>query len=408
MALLPVEEALARLLSDAAPLDAAERVPLHEAGGRVLAQDLVALRTQPPFSASAMDGYAVRAADIAAVPTELSVIGNSAAGHAFSGHVGAGQTVRIFTGAPLPAGADTVLIQENTEPAGEGRIRALDATAKGRHIRPLGLDFHEGETLIAAGAQMDAGRLTLAAAMNHPMLPVRRKPRIAVLATGDELVAPGGLLGRAQIIASNSYGVAALVREAGGAVMDLGIAGDSDAALGAAVSRAEEENADILVTLGGASVGEHDLVRQALTARGMALDFWKIAMRPGKPLMFGRLDGRRVLGLPGNPVSSMVCAELFLRPLVRRLAGLPDDDRQRPALLGCAMPENDERQDYVRARLAVRSDGAWIATPFSRQDSSMMKVFAEAGALIVRPPRAPAAEAGEPCRIHLLREPERG
>ena len=316
MALLPVEDALGRLLSDVSALTDTVTVPLREADGRVLACDLVAKRTQPPFPASAMDGYAVRHADIATVPSELTVIGQSAAGHGFSGEVGKGEAVRIFTGAPLAAGADTVVIQENVERLSQTRIRVVEAAGPGRHIRGAGLDFDEGEKLLEAGDRLDAGRLMLAAAMNHATLPVRRRPLVGILATGDELVAPGEEPGPDQIIASNTFGVAAIVEEAGGEVLDLGIAADRRETIQAAVDAAEREEVDVLVTLGGASVGDHDLVQEALTGRGMVLDFWKIAMRPGKPLMFGRLGTRRVLGLPGNPVSSMVCAHLFLRPLV--------------------------------------------------------------------------------------------
>lgn len=406
--LLPVEDALKRLLAGAEPIAEVESVPLHEASGRVLAEDVTATRTQPPFSASAMDGYAVRASDIARVPAELAVIGQSAAGHGFSGELRAGEAVRIFTGAPLPAGADTVLIQENAEAIDAGRIRTLDATAQGRHIRDAGLDFREGEMLLPAGSLIDAGRLTLAAAMNHAFLPVRRRPVVAILATGDELVCPGETPGPDQIVASNTYGVATIAREAGGVVADLGIVCDRTEAISDSVDRAVAAKADILVTLGGASVGDHDLVQGALTARGMDLDFWKIAMRPGKPLMFGRLGALRVLGLPGNPVSTLVCAHLFLRPLVRRLAGLAPSQRLRDAVLGDALPENDSRQDYVRAGLARDAGGGLVATPFDRQDSSMMKVFALADCLIVRKPHAPASAAGDACRIELLRDPDSG
>lgn len=405
MALLPVDDALRRLLADAEPISEAEIVSLHEGYGRVLTQDLIAARTQPPFAASAMDGYAVRAADIADAPVELRLIGQSAAGHGFAGELRSGEAVRILTGAPVPAGADTILIQENSERTGD-RLRVLDATAKGRHIREAGLDFREGEMLIPAGSRMDAGRLTLAAAMNQAVLSVRRRPVVAILATGDELVRPGEVPGPDQIVASNTYGVAAIVHESGGIALDLGIVADRTEAIAEAVDRSEAAGADILVTLGGASVGDHDLVQPALTARGMTLDFWKVAMRPGKPLMFGRLAGRRVLELPGNPVSTLVCAHLFLRPLVRRLAGLPAAERRRSAVLGSAMAENDHRRDYVRARLSLGDDGTLIAWPFGRQDSSMMKTFALADCLIVREANTPAAAAGETCAIELLREPD--
>ena len=368
MALLPVEEALERLLSDVSPLQDVVTVALRHARGRVLAGDLAARRTQPPFTASAMDGYAMRQDDIATVPSELTVVGQSAAGHGFAGEVGKGEAVRIFTGAPLPAGTDTVVIQENVERLPGTRVRVLEGSAPGRHIRRAGLDFEEGEKLIEAGDRLDAGRLMLAAAMNHATLPVRRRPLVGILATGDELVAPGEEPGPDQIVASNTFGVAAIVEEAGGDVLDLGIAGDRREAIQAGIDAAERGGADVLVTLGGASVGDHDLVQDALTGRGMVLDFWKIAMRPGKPLMFGRLGTRRVLGLPGNPVSSMVCAQLFLRPLVTRLAGLPSVDPVFDAVLGKAMPENDHRQDYVRATLGRRPDGTLVATPFDLQE----------------------------------------
>ncbi len=405
MALLPVEDALARLLSDVRPLDDAEAVPLRHANGRVLAHDLVAARTQPPFPASAMDGYAVRHADLAVLPAELAVIGQSAAGHGFAGNVGPGQAARVFTGAPLPEGTDTVVIQEDTERLDGNRVRIVEAPGHGRHVRKPGLDFRKGDTLLRAGERMDPGRLMLAAAMNFAAIPVRRRPLVGILATGDELVAPGEEAGADQIVASNGVGVAAIVEEAGGEALDLGIARDDLDALGDAIDAAERRGADVLVTLGGASVGDHDLVQKALVGHGMALDFWRIAMRPGKPLMSGRLGARRVLGLPGNPVSSMVCAHLFLRPLVARLAGREPGEPLADALLGKGMNENDHRRDHVRAALARRADGRLVATPFDLQDSSMMRTFAQSGALIVREPHAPAAEAGEPCRIYVLREP---
>lgn len=404
MSLMPVAEALQRLLGDAGALTDHEELPLDQAAGRVLAEDLTAARNQPPFPASAMDGYAVRAADTAA-GAELAVIGESAAGHAFSDGLSGGQAVRIFTGAPVPEGADAILIQENAEALGGGRIRMLEPVETGRHIRPEGIDFKAGERVLEAGSVLDAGRLTAAAAMNLPMLKVLRRPRIALLATGDELVAPGAKPRADQIIASNSFGVAAIAREAGAEVVDLGIAADTTEALGAAIRKAQEAKADILVTLGGASVGDHDLVQDAMKAAGMTLDFWKIAMRPGKPLMSGRLGPMRILGLPGNPVSSLVCAHLFLKPLARRIAGLPEAGDAGKGILGRDLPENDRRQDYLRARISRDSEGRLVATPHERQDSSLMRLFAEADALVIRPPHAPPASAGEPCDIVFLRRP---
>ena len=286
----------------------------------MLARDLKALRTQPPFANSAMDGYAVRAADTANASATLTVIGESAAGRAFAGAVGPGEAVRIFTGAPMPEGADAIVIQEDVRREGE-RIRLSGAVPAGDNVRQAGMDFRAGEALIAAGRRLTPRDVALAAAANHTALIVRRRARVAILATGDELVAPGGSLGPAQIIASNNFAVAGVVEACGGVAIDLGIAVDELGALKAAVGRARDAKADVLVTLGGASVGDHDLVQQALVAAGMELGFWRIAMRPGKPLMHGRLGAMRVLGLPGNPTSSMVCAVLFLRPLLRALHG---------------------------------------------------------------------------------------
>ena len=399
--LLPVDEALSRLLADAGPLPS-EPVAIADAAGRVLAADIVALRTQPPFAASAMDGYAVRAADIASLPATLRVIGQAPAGLHYAGAVGPGEAVRIFTGAPVPAGADAILLQEDARPAGDRMVEALESTAPGRHIRRAGLDFETGDRLLDKGRRLDPAALSLAAAANHPHVDVIRRPLVAILATGSELVAPGVEPGPGQIVASNSYGVAAIAREAGAAILDLGIAPDDQAAMAAAVRKALQAEADIIVTLGGASVGDHDLVREVLTSEGMKLDFWKIAMRPGKPLMFGRLGATRVLGLPGNPVSGLVCAYLFLKPLVATLGGLPSKPDIRDAVLGSAMKANDHRQDYVRARIAC-DDGRLVASAFDIQDSSMLRTLAAADALIVRPPDAPAAAAGDPCRVLMLR-----
>ena len=399
--LLSVEEALAMILDGACPLDP-EEVALDDAAGRALAADVAAGRDQPPFAASAMDGYAVRAADVAAVPATLALVGRSAAGERHTGRVGPGEAVRIFTGAPVPEGADTILIQENAEDDGHGTVTALASVEAGRHIRRAGQDFAAGETVLTRGRRLDAAALSLAAAANHPRLAVVRKPLVAVLSTGDELVPPGVEPAPDQIVASNAYGVAALVRDAGGRVLDLGIAPDEEGRLRACIRHALDAGADMIVTIGGASVGELDLVGAALAAEGMEPGFWKIAMRPGKPLMFGRFGRVRVLGLPGNPVSALVCGHLFVKPLVGALAGLSRAPDLREAVLGAAMKANGQRQDHVRAVAEIR-DGRLTATPFAVQDSSMLKTMAAANALVVRPPDAPPAKAGEACRVLMLR-----
>ncbi|WP_117191129.1 molybdopterin molybdotransferase MoeA [Rhizobium terrae] len=403
MALLPVSEAKSRLLNRAKPIETLETVPLGEANGRVLATGLAARLTQPPFHASAMDGYALNAADAPAIGTELTVIGSAAAGYAFEGALGQGETVRIFTGAPLPEGADSILIQEDAEKLEGDRIRTRFEVVKGRHVRPRGQDFSEGEIVLPAGTVLDFSHLTVAAAMNHPELPVYRRPRVAVLATGDELLPPGETPGSAQIIASNTFGIAALVRDNAGEVLDLGIVRDRQADIAAAIERARNEKVDVLVTLGGASVGDHDLVQSTLKAAGMELDFWRIAMRPGKPLMVGALGDMQVLGLPGNPVASLVTGMLFLEPLLRKLARLPERQREVQGVTAKTLGPNDQRQDYLRARLSRDRDGNLVAEAFEKQDSSMMKIFAHSDGLIVRPAHASELPAGAPCPVLLLR-----
>ncbi|MEZ2127484.1 MULTISPECIES: gephyrin-like molybdotransferase Glp [unclassified Sinorhizobium] len=402
MSLLPVADAQARLLDKAKPVAQTERVPLLEATRRVLAVDLTARLTQPPFNASAMDGYALRAEDAGEPGAILKVIGTSAAGYAFDGAIGKGEAVRIFTGAPIPSGADSILLQEDAEKLDDA-IRTTYSVRQGQHVRPLGQDFTEGEAVLTAGTMLDFSRLTVASAMNHAELTVLRRPLVAVLATGDELVAPGTEPGPAQIIASNTFGIAALIREAGGELLDLGIVPDDKAAIAAAIDRARSAKADVIVTLGGASVGDRDLVQATLIEAGMQLDFWRIAMRPGKPLMVGNFGDTYVLGLPGNPVSSLVCGLLFLEPLVRKLAGLSPMKRESTAEAAVVLPANDKRQDYVRARLTRSSSGALLVEPFGKQDSSMMKIFAHSDCLIIRPPHAPELPAGMPCPVLLLR-----
>jgi molybdopterin molybdotransferase len=401
VALMPVAEALARVLAYAEPL-AQEPAPLAEAHGRVLASDLAALRTQPPADVSAMDGYAVRAADVASVPARLRLVGEVAAGHPFEGTVAAGEAARIFTGGVVPPGADTIVIQENT--AREGDIVIVTTAAgSGKHVRLAGLDFARGAVLLAKGRRLTDRDLALAAAMNHPTVPVYRRPRLAVLATGDELVMPGATPGFGEIVYSNGYATMALARREGCEVVDLGIVPDRLAETAAAVRRARDLGADVLVTSGGASVGDYDLVQKALAAEGLALSFWKVALRPGRPMMHGRLGAMHVLGLPGNPVSAYVCAVLFLIPLIRRLAGRSDvEPAPEAALLGCDLAANDERADYMRATLAAGTEGLPVATPAPLQDSSMLTPLAGADCLLIRAPHAPAAKAGSRCTILKL------
>jgi len=401
VALMPVAEALTRVLADAEPL-AAEATPLADAHGRVLAADVVALRTQPPADVSAMDGYAVRSADVAKVPVKLKIIGEVAAGHPFRGTIGAGEAARIFTGGVLPPGADTIVIQENTSREGEAVV-VITPSGKGKHVRDEGLDFKSGAVLLAKGRRLTDRDLALAAAMNHPTVPVHRCPKVALLATGDELVMPGGTPGFGQIVYSNGYATMAAARQEGCEVVDLGIVPDRLVETAAAVRCARDLGADILVTSGGASVGDYDLVREALASEGLALSFWKVALRPGRPMMHGRLGRMHVLGLPGNPVSAYVCTVLFLLPLIRRLAGRSDVvPPTETARLGCDLPANDERADYLRATLAISPDGVPVATPAPVQDSSMLMPLARADCLLVRAPLAPAAKAGESCSIIRL------
>ena len=394
--LIPVAEALARVLAAAQPLEA-EEVGLTEAFGRTLAGPVTAGRTQPPFANSAMDGYALRAADAGA---RLRVVGESAAGRAYEGELGPGETARIFTGAPLPRGADCIALQEEARRDGEF-VTLEGAVRAGDHVRTVGLDFRAGDALLAAGRRLSARDVALIAAANRPTASVRRKPRVAILATGDELRAPGEALGPAQIVASNNFFVAGLVRRQGAEAIDLGIAADLPEALAERIAAARAARADVLVTLGGASVGDYDLVQQALTDAGMELGFWRIAMRPGKPLMFGRIGALLALGLPGNPTSSAVCGLLFLAPLLRALVGDAQAgvDKSEAATLAVDLPANGPREDYMRATLTRAASGGWTATPARAQDSSLVRTLADAEGLIVRPPQAPAARAGEACRV---------
>ena len=399
--MISVAKALARILAPL-PLMPAETVALDVAAGRVLAEDAVARLTQPAVSVSAMDGYAVRAEDLAEVPARLTCVGEAPAGAAYAGTLRAGQAVRIFTGAPLPDGADAIVIQENTERAdGSDEVVMRETVARGRYVREAGLDFSTGDVGIPTGTRMAPRHVALAAAMNIPWLMVRRKPRIALLATGDEIVRPGDPIAPSQIVSSNALGLTGLVRSAGGEAIDLGIARDNEASLRALAAGAR--GADMLVTLGGASVGDHDLVKEVLGEIGLDLDFWKIAMRPGKPLMFGRFADAMMLGLPGNPVSSLVCGLIFLAPAIHAMLGLSTREAEKEfAPLAHDLAANDEREDYLRARLLVGDDGTVRVAPFEKQDSSMLSTMASADCLALRPPHAAAAKAGEEIEIIRL------
>jgi molybdopterin molybdotransferase len=397
--MITVPEARSRILAAFKPL-AAEQVALTAALGRVLAEDVTARVTQPPAAVSAMDGYAVRSADIAKVPVRLRVVGSIAAGHAYDGAVKNGEAARIFTGAALPSGADAVVIQEDTTAEGD-HVQVRASVSAGRHVRAAGTDFNKGDTLLKAGRMLTARDIGIAAAMNAPWLRVARRPRVAILATGDEVVMPGDAIGPTQIVSSNSLSLSAFVTACGGAPIHLGIAPDNLDMLRTMARSAA--GADLLVTSGGASVGEHDLVQKALGQAGMELDFWKIAMRPGKPVIFGRIGSTPVLGLPGNPVSALVCSTLFLRPAIEAMLGRTISEAPMPtALLGRDLPENDSREDYLRAEISYDDAGRCVATPFPKQDSSMLSLMARADCLIVRPIRAPAIKAGSTVPIVVL------
>lgn len=404
--MIPVAEALEKVVSGVRAVST-EQVALNDGLGRVLAEDVAARLTQPPQAVSAMDGYAVRAADVASVPVTLTQIGESAAGGHFDGTVGAGDCVRIFTGAPVPAGADTIVIQEDTT-VEDTTITVSEGAPAGKFIRPAGLDFSEGEVLLNTGAILTARDLGLAASMNVPWLQVRRRPRIAILATGNEVVMPGDPRGPDQIISSNSVALNAYVRALGGEPVNLGIATDDEASLKEHLDGAR--GCDLLVTIGGASVGDYDLVRQVLGDKGLELTFYKVAMRPGKPLIFGKLgngDGAvPVLGLPGNPVSAGVTSVLFLKPAIQTMLGVQQTSTPHlTAILGCDLGENDMRQDYLRATLNRDDEtGTLVATPFPKQDSAMMARLAQADCLVIRAPFAPPAKAGETVSILPLHD----
>jgi len=403
--MISVEEARERILTSLSP-SGKQALALSEGWGRVLASDLVARLTQPPADMSAMDGYAVRSDDLAdTLPIQLRVVGHAPAGGSYPAEVKSGETVRIFTGGPLPEGADCIVIQENVDaPAGDavGAIVTIsEPVAAGTFVRSAGLDFTAGERLISVGRRLTSRDIGLAAAMNHPWLSVFQRPRIGILATGDEVVMPGDPLQPNQIVSSNSHALAAFIRAHGGEPVNLGIAGDTREALETAL--AGIGTCDLLVTTGGASVGTHDLVGEVLGGGSDSLDFWRIAMRPCKPLMFGHAGKIPLLGLPGNPVSSLVCATLFLAPALEKLSGTPVvSPRMTHAVLGEALGENDRREDYLRGTVIERPDGALVATAYKRQDSSMLCLLTHANCLIKRAPHAPAAKEGSSVEIiHL-------
>ena len=396
--MISVEEARARIL-DALRAEPAEIVALANAWNRVTAEHVTARLTQPPADVSAMDGYALRAMD-GVIDADLRVIGAAPAGHPFDGQVGPGEAIRLFTGSVFPTGADAILLQEDATRRGD-RVRVNDAAVAGRHIRRAGQDFAAGDVVIRAGRRLTARDIGLAAAANYPWLSVHCRPRVAILATGDEIAMPGEPIPPGGIVSSNSHALAALVQAAGGEAIILPVARDQEAAISAVADTVV--GMDMLVTTGGASVGDHDLVIAALKARGMTLDFWQIAMRPGKPLLFGQLGVTPVLGLPGNPVSALVCAILFLLPALARLSGLADASPPvSSAFLGTPLKQNDRRADHLRAALHIDEDGRLVVTPFPVQDSAMLRRLASADALVLRAPNAPALPEGAEVRIIRL------
>ncbi len=389
--MIRVDEAGARIRRHLARLPF-EEVALSQAAGRVLAVDVVSKVTKPSAAVSSMDGYAVRAVDTAAAPTTLDIVGEAAAGHALSGSIGPGEAVRIFTGGVLPGGADSVVIQENAVRDGS-RVTVRESVPEGRFVRQRGLDFAEGDAAGLAGRLLGPREIGLIASMNASWVQVARRPRIAIMGTGDELVRPGDVPRSDQVVSSNSLVLGALVTQAGGEAINLGIARDNRQSILDCLRRAA--GSDILVVTGGMSVGEHDLVRRVMDEQGMDLDFWKVAMRPGKPLAFGLLNSMPVLGLPGNPVSTLVCGHLFLRPAMHVMLGRVDSDTgEETAITTTDLAANDERQDYLRATQVRGASGRLEVTAFDRQDSSMVAVLASASCFIIRAPHAPAVAAG--------------
>jgi molybdopterin molybdotransferase len=394
--MLSVRDAHARIIAAFEPLPP-EMVSIADAAGRVLADTPAARLTQPPADLSAMDGYAVRAEDVPAAPATLRLVGQAPAGGSYDHALKPGETVRIFTGGPLPMGADSIVIQEDTK-AEADRITILEEPRIGRHVRKAGLDFAAGEGPVQAGRRLTARDVALIAAMNVPWLSVRRKPRVAILSTGDELVMPGEPVGRNRIVSSSGIAVAALVRAWGGEPILFDIARDDAALIEQRIAAGAQH--DLLITLGGASVGDHDLVQAALKAQGFTMDFWRIAMRPGKPLMFAARARARVLGLPGNPVSTMVCSLMFVKPAMERMLGQSGDlIATIPARLAVDLKPNDTREDYVRSKLMPGKDGVPLVEPHPVQDSSMLSVLAASDALLVRPAHDAPRKAGDTVQV---------
>ncbi|MBL4802270.1 MAG: molybdopterin molybdotransferase MoeA [Emcibacter sp.] len=403
MSLMPVEHALDIISKSFSHLEK-EDIPLSEAMGRTTACDHVAALTQPPFNASAMDGYALLAEDVANCPVELTVIGEAPAGKSYDGEVQPGTTVRIFTGAPVPKGADTVIMQENTERLSEQTVRIVTGAQQGRNIRPAGNDFAKGQKLVDAGTVLTSRHIGMMAAANIATVTVTRKPRIALLSTGDELVEVGLSVGPDQIISSNNLLLSGLITENGGTAVDLRIARDNTASLEEKITLLKtKDKIDLFITIGGASVGDHDLIQKVLGLHGLKVNFWKLAIRPGKPMIFGEFNNGPMIGLPGNPASAYVCAVNFMLPalhimLGRKTIGAP----KSIAILAHELPANATRQDYMRAHFTENSNGEKIISTTPRQDSAKLSTLSHANCLLVRKPHAPAALKGERVEILLL------
>tara|TARA_Y100001970_G_scaffold294183_1_gene448111 strand:+ start:33790 stop:35013 length:1224 start_codon:yes stop_codon:yes gene_type:complete len=401
--MISVAEAISKITQSFTALPS-ETISLENGLGRVICDDLIARRTQPPFSVSAMDGFAVKASDIKNIPQSLLIIGSVPAGTKLDDKLEEGQAVRIFTGARIPEGADSVIIQENTELSPNKKnviIKAIPQT--GDFIRNAGLDFTEGETLIKAGTRLNARSLGLVAAMNIPWINVVQLPRVAILSNGDEIVLPGERIGENQIVSSNGVALSAAIKSFGALPIQIGIAKDTTDSLYKSIEKAL--SFDLLVTTGGASVGDHDLVKKVLEKLGLDLEFWKIAMRPGKPLMFGSIENTNVIGLPGNPVSALICAQIFIKPAIEKMLGskyIHSKDYIQ-AKLTLDLPKNDEREDYLRGIYSVSESGQIQVNVFKKQDSSMGSLLAKANCLVIRKPNAPAIAAGK--FVTILRLP---